>query len=53
MTPDALADNIQILIENNKLRTKLADNGKKRIYEICSPKMICKKYRKVYEDMIG
>jgi len=53
MTAEALADNIQILIEDNKLRRMLADNGKKRIYEVCSPEMICKKYRKVYEDLIG
>jgi len=51
MNEKELLEKMQILIENEKLRREIANNGKKRVYEICSPEKIAEKYIKAYENL--
>ncbi|HEC86510.1 MAG TPA: glycosyltransferase, partial [Thermoplasmatales archaeon] len=51
MNEKELLEKMQLLIEDGKLRKEIAKNGKKRIYEICSPEKIAGKYIKAYESL--
>jgi len=51
MTTEILAEKIQNLLDDVPLRKKLAQNGKKRIYDICSPDLIIKRYIKIYNNV--
>jgi len=53
MNEKELLGKMQILIENEKLRREIANNGKKRVYEICSPEKIAKRYIEIYENLEG
>jgi len=52
METENLAESLQQLVDDKNLRENLAKNGKKRVYEICSPHNIVKEYINVYERMI-
>jgi len=52
MNPKILAEKIQMLVDDKKLRVKLAENGEKRVYEICSPSKIVKKYFCIYKKIL-
>ena len=51
MNEKDLAENLQLLIEDERLRNEIANNGKKRVYEICSPDKIVKRYIEVYNHL--
>jgi len=53
MDAKSLAEKIQMLIDDKKLRVRLAENGKKRVYDVCSPSSVAKKYLEVYEGVLS
>jgi glycosyltransferase involved in cell wall biosynthesis len=52
LNADILYEKIKLLIENNTLRKKLSNNGKKRVYDVCNSEIITKQYIDIYEDLI-
>jgi len=52
MNADILAEKLQILIDDEPLRKKLGKNGKKRVYDVCSPGKIVEKYIDMYESSV-
>ena len=52
MNSKKLAEKLQLLVEDEDLRNKLAENGKKRVYDVCSPDKIVKQYIELYEKVI-
>ena len=52
MNPKILAEKIQMLVDDKELRVKLAENGEKRVYQICSPSNIVEKYLDVYREVL-
>ena len=53
MDEKELLEKMQLLIEDEKLREEIAKNGKKRVYEVCSPEKIAEKYVEIYENLEG
>jgi len=53
MNERELLEKMQLLIEDEKLREEIAKNGKKRVYEVCSPEKIVKKYVDIYTGVIN
>jgi len=51
MNEKELLEKMQLLIEDEKLRKEISKNGKKRVYEVCSPEKIAEKYIKAYEHL--
>lgn len=52
MDAKILEEKLQILIDDKLLRRRLGENGKKRVFEICSPDKVVKRYLKVYEGVL-
>ena len=51
-TSRKLAEKIQLLIDNPDLRIELSKNAQKKVYEICHPKKIIKRYMEIYQELI-
>lgn len=51
-TPKNLAKKIQYVIDNDKLLTILKRNARERVYDICHPDKVGRKYIELYEKML-
>lgn len=51
-TAERLSEKMQMLIDNPDLRKKLANNGQRRVWEVCAPEKIIKQYLTTYEKII-
>ena len=52
-TAEMLSEKMQMLIDNPDLRRKLANNGQRRVREVCAPERIIEQYLTIYKKLIA
>lgn len=52
-TAEELSEKLQMLIDNPDLRRMLANNGQRRVWDVCAPEKIITQYIAIYERLLS